>query len=134
MSSVINPNQRGPKGDTGATGTQGPKGDTGNTGAQGADGLLSIQRARLTTTSDGTVTWTFPSAFASTPRVWGLVITGAGVTDVFNIQVEGSVTTTQAKFRVNRTQLTVVALLGLTILSVPASVGATQIDVFACPQ
>lgn len=103
-------------------------------GATGADGLLSIQRARVTTAADGTYTWTFPTPFAATPRVWAIVITAAGVTDVFNVQVDGTPTITQAKFRVNRTQLSVVALLGLTILSVPSSVGATTVDIFACPQ
>lgn len=95
---------------------------------------FSAQKVRIQTASDGTLTWTYPVAFPSSyiPRISVVAEATAGTTDVVNVQIDGTPTNTQAKFRVTRTQQSVVALLGLTILSVPASVGATwlHIEVF----
>ncbi len=117
----------------GPQGIQGPAGPTGPQGPAGADGILSIQRARVTTATNGTVTWTFPTPFGAgvVPRVWAQVVASSGTTDVVNVQTDGAPTNTAVNLRVTRTQQSVVALLGLTILSVPGTIGAQQVDVFA---
>lgn len=86
-----------------------------------------------TTAADGTYTWDYEAPFDAgiTPIVVGVAVTAVGVTDVINLQVEGTPTNTQAKIRVNRTQRSAVALLGLTILSVPSSPGATVVHLIA---
>lgn len=90
-----------------------------------------VQAASLTTDSAGSVTWTFDTAFASVPVVVPVAQATLGSTDVINVQLDGAPTMTSAKFKVTRTQQAVVALLGLTILSVPASVGVTIIKAIA---
>lgn len=135
----------GPKGDTGLTGQQGPKGDTGATGLTGATGAKGdtgaagtpgtvFQSARVTTDSAGLYTWTFGTAFAAgvVPHVWAVAEgpnPAAGA--LVNVQLEGAPTNTQAKFRVTKSNAAVASLLGLTILSVPATIGATAIHIFA---
>lgn len=91
------------------------------------------RRSRLTTAADGTLTWTYPTAFdfGVIPQIQALVETGVGVTDVLNVQIEGTPTNVSAKIRVNRTQQSVVALLGLTILSIPTSVGVQTVHLSA---
>lgn len=93
------------------------------------------RKGRIQTATDGTVTVTFSPPFdvGIVPRCNALVETGVGVTDVLNAQVEGTPTNTQVKFRVNRTQQSVVALLGLTILSVPSSPGVQWLHWSAFP-
>lgn len=93
-----------------------------------------LRRAKIVTAADGTVTWTFSPPFdvGVVPCVLAIAETANGVTDVVNVQIEGVPTNTQAVLRVNRTQRSVVALIGLTVLSVPAgSVGATTIHAAA---
>jgi hypothetical protein len=93
-----------------------------------------LRRAKIVTAADGTVTWTFSPPFdvGVVPCVLAIAETATGVTDVVNVQLEGVPTNTQAVLRVNRTQRSVVALIGLTVLSVPAgSVGATTIHAAA---
>lgn len=92
-----------------------------------------VRTARATTAADGTYTWTFAPPFASgiVPRVFCQAVTTAGTTDVVSPQTDGNPTNTSAKVKVNRTQRTVVSLLGLTILSVPTTIGATVIDLVA---
>lgn len=94
---------------------------------------FSAQRIRVQTAADGTYTWTYPTPFASgvVPKISVCAEAGAGVTDVINAQTDGPPTNTQCKIRVTRTQQSVVALLGLTILSVPASVGVTWVSIIA---
>lgn len=94
---------------------------------------FAAQRIRATTAADGTFTWTFPTPFASgtQPKIALVAEAPAGSTDVINAQVDGTPTNTQVKVRVTRTQQSVVALLGLTILSVPGSAGATTVDILA---
>lgn len=91
------------------------------------------RKARLTTATDGTVTWTFSPPFAAgvVPRVVAVAETAVGVTDVINVQIEGTPTNTSCKLRANRTTRSVAAVLGLTILSVPGSVGATLVHALA---
>lgn len=116
----------GPKGDQGDPGVQGIPGPTGPSGT-------FTQSKKLTTDAAGAVTWTFDTPFAAAPDVTGVAQSTVGSTDVINVQLDGVPTTTQAKLKVTRTQQSVVALLGLTILSIPASVGATVVHGFAKP-
>jgi len=94
---------------------------------------FSAQRIRVQTAADGTYTWNYPTPFASgvVPKISVCAEAGVGVTDVINAQTDGPPTNTQCKIRVTRTQQSVVALLGLTILSVPASPGVTWVSIIA---
>ena len=91
------------------------------------------RRSRLQTASDGTLTWTYPTAFdvGVVPQIQALVETGVGVTDVLNVQIEGTPTNTSCKLRVTRTNQSVVALIGLTVLSIPSSVGVQWLHLSA---
>lgn len=92
----------------------------------------ATQAATLTTDSTGSATWTYGTSYAAVPVIEALAISPtAGSTDVFNVQLDGAPTATQAKFKVTRTQVSVVALLGLSILSIPSSVGNIVIHVVA---
>lgn len=132
----------GATGGTGATGAAGAPGSVGATGPTGATGpsgpgcsnsSLIEQCAIVTTTTAGTYTWTYPNAYASgvVPIVQSLAQGASGSTNVVNVQLDGVPTNTQAKFRVTLTQLSVVSLIGLTILSVPTSPGAIVLHVEA---
>lgn len=123
---------------TPSQGTQGVQGTAGATGATGATGPTGptgtvIQSSRATTATDGTYTWTYPVAYGAgiVPIIECLSQATSGSTDVINCQLDGAPANTAAKFRITRTQVTVVSLLGLSILSVPASPGATNIHITA---
>lgn len=94
---------------------------------------FSAQKTRVQTAADGTYTWVYPTPFAvgNIPKIFVVAEGGVGVTDVINAQTDGPPTNTQCKIRVTRTQASVVALLGLTILSVPASPGVTWVSIVA---
>lgn len=83
--------------------------------------------------ADGSLVWVYSTPFEAgvVPRIQAIAETGVGVTDVVNVQVEGTPTNTQCLLRVTRTQRSVVSLIGLTILSIPASVGATWVHMSA---
>lgn len=91
------------------------------------------RKARMTSNTDGTLTWTFDPPFGAgvVPRVIAVAETAVGVTDVINVQIEGTPTNTTANLRVNRTNRSVVALIGLTVLSVPSQPGATVVHAVA---
>lgn len=92
-----------------------------------------VRKERVQCNADGTLTWTFTTPFGSgiVPRCFGIAEVAAGVTDVVNVQVVDTPTNTQAKFLVNRTVRSVVSLIGLTVLSVPAQPGVTWVHVVA---
>lgn len=102
---------------------------------QGALGpaCATCQARSILTATDGTVTWTYPVAFASgiVPVVNGVAQATAGSLDIINVQLDGIPTNVQAKFRVTRTVQTVVSLLGLTLISVPSTIGVTTLYVTA---
>lgn len=87
----------------------------------------NARRNRAQCAADGSLVWVFNPPFPNgvVPRINAIAETGAGVTDVVNVQVEGTPTNTQALLRVTRTQRSVVALIGLTVLSLPAQPGVT---------
>ena len=91
------------------------------------------RKARIQSAVNGTITWTFDPPFADgvVPRVVAVAEAASGVTDVINVQIVDTPTNTQCKLLVNRTQRSVVSLIGLTVLSVPASVGATWVHAVA---
>jgi hypothetical protein len=66
-------------------------------------------------------TWTYPTPFGAgiVPICNGIAQTAAGVTDLINVQIQGTPTNTQCTFAITRYQQSVVALLGLTILATP---------------
>lgn len=91
------------------------------------------RKIRVQTAADGTVTWAFNPPFANgvVPIVVAVEEAAAGITDVINVQVVDAPTNTGVKLLVNRTNRSVVALIGLTILSVPASPGVTWVHAVA---
>lgn len=91
------------------------------------------RKVRVQTAADGTITWTYSTPFpnGTVPIVVAVAEVAAGVTDVVNVQVVDTPTATSCKMIVNRTNRSVVALLGLTILSVPTTPGATWVHAVA---
>lgn len=87
------------------------------------------RRERVQTATDGTATWTYSAPFPAgvVPRIDAVAEAVFGSTDVINVQVDGTPTNVSCNLRVTRTNRSLVALIGLTILSVPASPGATWI-------
>lgn len=114
-----------------------------DTGAKGTDDMVyalaththasKARKVRMTSAADGSLTWTFNPPFTNgvTPIISAIAETASGVTDVINVQVEGTPTSTTANLRVTRTNRSTVALIGLTILSLPSSPGATVVHAIA---
>lgn len=92
-----------------------------------------VRKARMTSGADGLINWTYSTPFTNgvTPIISAIAETTSGVTDVINVQVEGTPTATNATLRVTRTNRSTVALLGLTILSLPSQPGATVVHAIA---
>lgn len=91
------------------------------------------RKERLQSAADGTVTWTYPTPFGAgvVPRVVAVAEVASGVTDVVNVQIVDTPTNVSCKLLVNRTQRSVVSLIGLTVLSVPSQPGVTWIHAVA---
>jgi len=86
------------------------------------------RKSVLTSAADGTVTFNYSATPFTNPPVCAAVAeVAAGVTDVINVQIIGTPTINSASFLVNRTQRSVVSLIGLTVLSVPAQPGVTKV-------
>lgn len=86
------------------------------------------RRIIATTAADGSYTFNYSAMpFSSAPVCAAVAEVASGVTDVVNVQIVGTPTTTSASFLVNRANRSVAALLSLTILSIPAQPGATKI-------
>ena len=111
-----------------------------DTGAKGASSAFAradhthaskARKVRVESGADGKITWVFDPPFADgvIPRV--VAIAEAGGADVINVQLTEPPTNLQCKLLVNRTQRSVVALLGLTILSLPAQPGITWVHAVA---
>lgn len=92
-----------------------------------------VRRERVQCLADGTLLWTFSSPFGAgvVPRCFAVAEVANTITDVVNVQVIDTPTNSQCKFLVNRTVRSVVALLGLTILSVPTAPGVIWVHVCA---
>lgn len=91
------------------------------------------RKDRLQTVADGTLIWTYSTPFGAgvVPRIVAIAEAPNGSTDVYNVQLTAPPTNTAAQLVVNRVQRSVAALLGLTILSVPASPGVTWVHLLA---
>lgn len=109
-----------------------------NTGAAGAAGVYApfnhthpskARKGIISTAIDGTATATFSQAFpaGTVPICQAIAVPPAGSLDVINAQLDGPPTNTQVAIRVTRTQRTAVATLGLTLLSVPVSIGVSTV-------
>lgn len=90
------------------------------------------RKDRLQTAADGTLTWTYSTPFTGgvIPRIVAIAETTGG-TDVYNVQLVGTPSNTSCQIIVNRVQRSVVSLIGLTVLSVPASPGVTWVHLLA---
>lgn len=66
-----------------------------------------------------TYTWVYPTPFGAgiVPICSGIAQTAAGVTDLVNIQIEGTPTNSQCVFRVTRYSQSFLSLLGLNVLT-----------------
>lgn len=95
-----------------------------------------VRVVRVVSDAAGLVDWTFSPPFpaGTVPRIAAQAEVAAGTTDVVNVQIEGTPTNTGCKLRVTRTARSTVALISLTILSVPASVGAIVVHAAAIEQ
>lgn len=144
------PGAKGDKGDTGTgatvavgtvtTGAPGSSASVTNVGTSTAAVLnIAIPRGntgasptyyatRATTSASGSYTWTYPAALPSIPAI--SVAVQSATADIFDVKIV-SASTTACTVQLGRTQAVTVALLGLTILSVPASVGAQTVHITA---
>lgn len=94
--------------------------------------VLSEQASRIQTATDGTVTWTYSTAFASgtIPNVQAMAEYTEGSTNVVNVQLDGPPTNIIAKFRVNRSVPT--SLIGSLLGVLAGTPGAIWLQVRAC--
>lgn len=74
-----------------------------------------------------TYTWTFPVAFATgvVPVCNGVAQVPAGTTDLFNVQIVGTPTNTQATFQINRVSSGLLSLLTGALSINPTPIAAT---------
>lgn len=118
-----------------ATATPPAIADTGTVGSQGGQDRYALanhthaskaRRARMQCAADGLLTWTFDPPFpvGTLPRVQAIVEGAAGLADILNVQVEGTPTSTQVRFRVNRAARQGGAV-GLAVGSIVLSVQTT---------
>jgi hypothetical protein len=92
-----------------------------------------VRKIRVQCAADGTLTWTYSTPFTNgvTPIVLAVAEVASGVTDIINVQVVDTPTSTSCKLLVNRANRSVAALLGLTVLSLPAQPGVTWVHAVA---
>lgn len=84
------------------------------------------RKGRVLVPAAGALDVTFGVPFTSSPPICVVVAeTGLGETAIVNAQIDGTPTMTGLRIRITRTQQSVVALIGLTVLSVPSQI-ATQ--------
>jgi len=92
-----------------------------------------VRKIRVQCAADGTLTWTYSTPFTNgvTPIVLAVAEVASGVTDIINVQVVDTPTSTSCKLLVNRANRSVASLLGLTVLSIPAQPGVTWVHAVA---
>lgn len=122
------------------SGPKGDKGDTGNTGATGAAGTTDfnaltnrpiVNRARITTASDGTYSWTLPTACATgTTPIVSITPESSTAGDAVSHRVTSISNTTVGVFAGRSAGLTV---LTLTVLGVPAGAAIPLHLIAICP-
>lgn len=91
------------------------------------------RKERIQSLADGTILWTYSTPFGIgvVPRIAAVAEVATGVTDVVNVQVIDTPTNVSCKLLVNRASKSVVALIGLTVLSIPAQPGITWVHCVA---
>lgn len=105
------------------------KGDTGAQGPTGASPVFAS--TSVNTDTAGLYVWTFPAPCTGASRFWAIAQGPVPFgNSLVNVQNEGSVIAGTQSFRVTKSNFSTVALLGLTILSIPTAVGATPINIF----
>lgn len=80
------------------------------------------RKGRVLTPAAGFLDVTFSTPFTTTPVCAVTAETTSGDTNVVNAQIDGAPTATGMRVRITRTAVTAVALLGLSVLSVPTQV------------
>lgn len=95
----------------------------------GGDGAPWVMSSQLTSNVAGSAVWTYPPPCTQNSRFWAQPVVSTS-NQLVNVQNVGLPTSTSQTFQVNVTNFSVVSLIGLTILSVPSSPGATVINVF----
>lgn len=99
--------------DSGATGTM--------TGIYALANHTHASKARKARggVSASTFTWVYPTPFGAgvVPICNGIAETASGVTDLINVQIDGTPTNTQCVFRITRYQQSFLSLLGLNVLT-----------------
>lgn len=92
---------------------------------------------RVQTDATGLYVWTFPAGCLNNSNIPYFSAVAEGPTPqggtTVNPQVEGVPTATTVSFRVTKVSAVVVALIGLTVLSVPAQ-SATYLDLTCSPK
>lgn len=82
--------------------------------------LKITQRLRVQTDTTGSYTWTFPTPYApGVIPVVSVTVEDATTNTVWNHQVV-AISNTALTIKLNKSQVSVVALIGLSVLSVPA--------------
>lgn len=83
----------------------------------------------------GTYTWVYPTPFGAgvAPIASAIAQTAPGVTDLINVQIEGTPTNTQCVFRITRYSQSFLSLLGINILgfntaSIPISLHMVALE------
>lgn len=90
------------------------------------------RKSRVAVTA-ATYTWVYPTPFPTgvIPICNGIAQTAAGVTDLYNVQIEGQPTNTQCVFRITRYQQSVATLLGITVLALNTTPGPITLHMSA---
>lgn len=95
--------------------------------SQALNSYTPMASAQVTTNAAGTYVCTYPAPCTSTSLFWAQPIVSSGFANIQNVGLPSGGSQT---FQINVGSFTVVALLGLTILAVPASPGVQTINVF----
>lgn len=117
-------------GGTGPQGLQGSQGAVGPAGSPGTSGSV-ITKASVNTDATGLYAWSYPAPCTSGSTFWAIAEgTNPFANTVVGVQLEGAATASTQSFRVNKGAITAVSLLGISLVSIPATIGATPINVF----
>ena len=122
----------GPGGMPGPAGSQGPQGPIGPEGAPGSQGPPSHVFAAIGTTDGaGNVTFMFAPPFAAPPVV-ALAFQGAPGNSPVDLRIT-ALSASSVSVNVRRSNATVIALLGLTLLGASQPVSGGIVHCFATP-
>lgn len=124
MASIPQPASSVPPGvaDSGAAGSAVPYARGDHTHASKARKQIAVMGSAAST-----FVWTYPTPFAAgvVPVCGGIVQVPTGTSDLFNVQLVGSPTSTQATFQINRVSGGLLALLTGALAINPTPIAAT---------